>query len=140
VEPVADHGERWWVVVPNETGLSTAAVYGAYDEMGLGHELAEPTGLLVALEAGDAEALSAELTNDLTTPALALRPDLGHVPDLLRGAGARVALLSGSGPTWLGLATDADHAREIAEGLLDVVPRVFLAPGPVAGAHVVEYS
>ena len=140
VQPVADHGEWWWVVVPNETGLSTPAVYRAYDEMGLGHDLNEPTGLLDALDAGDADALAAELANDLTTPALALRPDLGHVPDLLRGAGARAALLSGSGPTWLGLASDADHAREIAEGLLDVVPRVFLAPGPVAGAHVVEYS
>ncbi len=140
VRPVSDHGEWWWVVVPNETGLSTPAVYRKYDEMGLGHELGEPTGLLAALDAGDADALAAELANDLTTPALALRPDLGHVPDLLRGAGARAALLSGSGPTWLGLASDADHAREIAEGLLDVVPRVFLAPGPVAGAHVVEYS
>ena len=140
VQPVTDHGEWWWVVVPDDTGLSTAAVYRAYDEMGLGHDLAEPTGLLTALAGGDADALAAELANDLTTPALALRPDLGHVPDLLRGAGAHAALLSGSGPTWLGLASDADHAREIAEGLLDVVPRVFLAPGPVAGAHVVEYS
>lgn len=140
VQPATDHGEWWWVVIPDETGLSTATVYQAYDEMGLGHDLAEPTGLLAALESGDADALVGELANDLTTPALELRPDLAHVPDLLRGAGARAALLSGSGPTWLGLATDADHAREIAEGLLDAVPRVFLAPGPVAGAHVVEYS
>jgi len=140
VEPVVDRGDWWWVVVPDEAGLSTAAVYAAYDELGLGPELEpEPTGLLDALATGDPDELAPELRNDLLPAALHLRPELGAVADRIRQANAYHALLSGSGPTWLALAGDAGHAHEIAEHLREDLPRVLFAPSPVAGAHVVEY-
>lgn len=140
VEPVADHGEWWWVVVPNASGLSTAAVYGQYDELGLGEHLRAPEGLFAALAAADADALAAELHNDLEPAALELRPDLLVARGDIERAGAYAALLSGSGPTWLGLAGDADHARDIAANLADSYPVVLCAPGPVAGAHLVTYA
>jgi len=139
VEPVTDHGQWWWVVVPNGKGLSTPAVYAEYDRLGLGKTLRVPEALFGALVEGYPEGLGGQLHNDLQPAALELRPDLAqHAHDIL-GAGAYAALLSGSGPTWLGLAGDADHARHIANVFSDSHPLVLCAPGPVAGAHVVTY-
>ena len=140
VEPVADHGEWWWVVVPNRTGLSTAAVYAEYDRLGLGEHLHAPSGLFDALTEGHPEGLAGALHNDLEPASLDLRPDLARTKRDIVEAGAYAALLSGSGPTWLGLAGDADHARDLAGALRDRYPVVLCAPGPVAGAHVVTYG
>lgn len=140
VEPVADNGEWWWVVVPNGTGLSTAAVYAEYDRLGLGETLRRPEGLFGALVDAYPEALAGQLHNDLEPASLDLRPDLAIVKRDIIGSGAYAALLSGSGPTWLGLAGDADHAREVAADLAETYPVVLCAPGPVAGAHVVTYA
>jgi 4-diphosphocytidyl-2-C-methyl-D-erythritol kinase len=140
VEPVTDNGEWWWVVVPHGTGLSTAAVYAEYDRLGLGETLRAPEGLFGALADAYPEALSVELHNDLEPAALDLRPDLARTKRDILEAGAYGALLSGSGPTWLGLAGDADHARDVAGVLGATYPVVLCAPGPVAGAHVVSYA
>jgi 4-diphosphocytidyl-2-C-methyl-D-erythritol kinase len=140
VEPVRDNGQWWWVVVPNEAGLSTAAVYAEYDRLGLGETLRVPDGLFAALVESYPEGLAAELHNDLEPASLDLRPDLALTKRRILEAGAYAALLSGSGPTWLGLAGDADHARDIAGELLADHPVVLCAPGPVAGAHVVTYA
>ncbi len=140
VEPVADAGEWWWVVVPNAAGLSTAAVYAEYDVLDLGGPLEPPAALLEALRAGDASALAAALDNDLEPAALSLRPDLAATRDGLSRSGARAVLLSGSGPTWLGLADDASQAREIAGVLVESGMPCWIAPGPVAGAHVVTHA
>lgn len=140
VEPVTDNGQWWWVVVPNGTGLSTAAVYAEYDRLGLGETLRAPEGLFAALVDAYPEGLAGELHNDLEPAALDLRPELARVKRDIVESGAYTALLSGSGPTWLGLAGDADHARDIASRLAETCPVVLCAPGPVAGAHVVTYA
>jgi 4-diphosphocytidyl-2-C-methyl-D-erythritol kinase len=140
VEPATDRGEWWWVVVPNGEGLSTAAVYAEYDRLGLGETLRLPEDLFVALGDADPAELAARLHNDLEPASLDLRPELARTKRHVVEAGAYAALLSGSGPTWLGLAGDADHAREIAGALQETYPVVLCAPGPVAGAHVVTYA
>ncbi|MBW8750606.1 MAG: 4-(cytidine 5'-diphospho)-2-C-methyl-D-erythritol kinase [Propionibacteriales bacterium] len=140
VEPVVDHGQWWWVVVPNDAGLSTAAVYAEYDRLGLGETLRAPEGLFGALADAWPEGLSGELHNDLEPASLDLRPELALTKRDILECGAYAALLSGSGPTWLGLAGDADHAREMAAALASTYPVVLCAPGPVAGAHVVTYA
>jgi 4-diphosphocytidyl-2-C-methyl-D-erythritol kinase len=140
VEPVVDDGQWWWVVVPNGDGLSTAAVYAEYDRLGLGETLRAPEGLFGALAEAYPEALGVELHNDLEPAALDLRPELARTKRAIVECGAYAALLSGSGPTWLGLAGDADHAREIAGALAESYEIVLCAPGPVAGAHVVTYA
>ncbi len=140
VEPVADAGSWWWVVVPNPVGLSTPAVYRAFDQLGTGGS-AVPTSadaITAALSAPDPD-LAAALHNDLEPAALQLRPDLVATRDVLRAAGA-TSLLSGSGPTYLGLAGSQEQALRVREALLDAGHPAIVATGPVAGAHVVEYS
>jgi 4-diphosphocytidyl-2-C-methyl-D-erythritol kinase len=128
------------VVVPNSAGLSTAAVYAEYDRLGLGETLHGPEVLFSALVDAYPEGLAPALHNDLEPASLDLRPELAQTKRDILEAGAYAALLSGSGPTWLGLAGDADHARGIATDLGDSYPVVLCAPGPVAGAHVVTYA
>jgi len=142
VEPVVDNGSWWWVAVGNEQGLSTPSVYRAFDDVagaGVG-EPEVPERLLMALEKGDPELLAQALTNDLQAPALTLRPDLAQTFADGQKAGALAVQLSGSGPTILMLCRDAAHAREVAGAMqAKAYDRVWTAPGPVAGAHVVTY-
>lgn len=142
VERIPDSGSWWWVVVGNETGLSTPAVYRAFDEHTGGHapEPEIPAALLDALEKGDPSLLGPALGNDLQPPALGMRPDLRRTFTTARAAGALAVLLSGSGPTVVLLCRDATHARLVAAELgRHGHDRVWVAPGPVAGAHVIEY-
>lgn len=142
VEPVDDPGTWWWVVVPNETGMSTPEVYREFDRLnpGLGsHAHLRLHGMPGILTSKDYRLLGRNLQNDLEPAALSLRPDLQRTyQDLAEERAYR--LLSGSGPTYLGLTASQEKAHLAREALLDKGYRgVQVATGPVAGAHVVEY-
>lgn len=140
VEPVADAGTWWWVVVPNAEGLATGDVYRAFDAAQPPAEVGS-NAVLAALRTGDLDALADALHNDLESPALELRPGLRETREDLVGSGVRAVLLSGSGPTFLGLAADQDSAHLIREALLDAGHAgVVVATGPVAGCHLVDYA
>lgn len=143
VARVADNGSWWWVIVESDLGLSTPRVYEEFDRL-RGTDVEAPAinqGLLQALEQGDVAALAAHLSNDLQDPALHLRPDLREVLALGEASGALAGLISGSGPTCLFLCADHDNALAVRQSLHAAgFERVQVAPGPVAGAHLVEYE
>ena len=142
VEPVPDPTTWWWVVVPSARGLSTPAVYRRFDELEPDAP-EEPVGAdatLAALASGDPEVLAGALHNDLEDAALDLRPDLSDLLELGEGSGALRGMVSGSGPTCLFLAGEADSAREVAARLSEHHEVVLVTNGPVAGAHVVTYA
>jgi 4-diphosphocytidyl-2-C-methyl-D-erythritol kinase len=96
------------VLLPGGGGLSTADVFAAADRLGLGRDPGELDELAVRLrEAAGAGASPLDyaklLANDLEPAARSLRPDIGSALDALRGAGAPLAFLTGSGPTAVGL-------------------------------------
>ncbi|MBG0814940.1 4-(cytidine 5'-diphospho)-2-C-methyl-D-erythritol kinase [Planomonospora sp. ID82291] len=141
--PLEAAGPFHWVFALADGGLSTATVYAECDRIRAeeGLPVAEPRAaeaLLAALREGDAEALGAELTNDLQPAALRLRPSLAATLDAGRGHGALGALVSGSGPTCAFLAASAAHAGELAGALraADVAREVLTAHGPVPGPTV----
>jgi 4-diphosphocytidyl-2-C-methyl-D-erythritol kinase len=141
VSPVTDRSSCWWVVALPGGGLSTPAVYRELDRLRTDRTVGEPEvakGLLTALDRGSVEALAAAVSNDLEPAALSLRPELAEVLELGRSAGALAALVSGSGPTCLFLAGDADHAQRLAGRLRGDGVVCLLAPGPVPGAQVLS--
>ncbi|TYL45368.1 4-(cytidine 5'-diphospho)-2-C-methyl-D-erythritol kinase [Nocardioides sp. BGMRC 2183] len=142
VEPVVDRTECWWVVVLSDTGLSTPAVYGHFDTVvpDAAAEPPLPAALLAALELGDVPGLGAALDNDLWAPARALRPDLVAIEADLRSMDPAGLLLSGSGPTLLMLYDNVDAARRALADVTDLGLRASIAPGPVAGVHLVTYG
>lgn len=140
VEPVADDGSYWWVVVPSEKGLSTPAVYAEFDRLGATSRSHSSAAMVAALESGDATAVAASLRNDLQAPAFSLRPELARRVQLVAEHTGGAVLLSGSGPTLVAASADQDTAREARAALLESgLDVVHVATGPVAGAHVVEY-
>jgi len=143
------------LVLPLAAALATGEVYAEADRLGLARaraELAEREAeLLAALERGAELPYAGELLhNDLQRAAVSLCPPIAPVLREARAAGADVALVSGSGPTVLGLFGSSreqrmdggDRARAAAEalagrpgGALAAMPvsAGFAEPQPPAG-------
>jgi 4-diphosphocytidyl-2-C-methyl-D-erythritol kinase len=110
------------VLLPSGGGLSTAAVFAEADRLGLGRDADEldrrARRLHDAAGSGAAPLEYPELlVNDLEPAARSLRPEIGDALDALRGAGAPLALMTGSGPTAFGLFESIAAAREAAASL-----------------------
>ncbi len=101
------------VLVPQDEGLSTAAVYAELDRLG-GHARDLDPAPLRSLAQGSAAPLAAALANDLQPAALSLRPELAEPIAALRAAGASGAQVSGSGPTTFGVFADRAAADRAA--------------------------
>ena len=144
VTPVEDNGTWWWVVVFDEVGIPTPTVYAAYDVGSyadlMGSFELDPLRLDLLRE-GDPEMMTVIVRNDLEYPVFDLRKDLDRKADTILDCGATAVLLSGSGPTLLGAARDAVHARDVAARLAERGhEHTMVVHGPVAGAHVVAYD
>jgi 4-diphosphocytidyl-2-C-methyl-D-erythritol kinase len=100
------------LVLPLDAALSTAAVYAEADRLGhhrMAEELAaKAQGLHQALAHGEQLPPPELLANDLQAPAVSLCPQIGRALAEAADAGADVTLLSGSGPTVLGLYAGKD--------------------------------
>jgi 4-diphosphocytidyl-2-C-methyl-D-erythritol kinase len=122
VDPLPEPAPHAAVLLPGGGGLSTAAVFGEADRLGLGRSAAELDDLAERLRAAAGAGASplaypVLLVNDLEPAARSLRPDIGTALDALREAGAPLAILSGSGPTAVGLFDDLAAAQAAAAGL-----------------------
>ncbi|HUB76391.1 MAG TPA: hypothetical protein VL977_05005 [Solirubrobacteraceae bacterium] len=132
------------LVLPAAVALSTAAVYAQADRLRTGRsavELAERHGALArALAEGAPLPPAALLGNDLQDAARALCREIDAALAQARGAGADVALLSGSGPTVLGLFAGADgrERAQVAAAALSAERRASGAPAAFAAAPVDE--
>jgi 4-diphosphocytidyl-2-C-methyl-D-erythritol kinase len=130
-------GRAFWVVGINDEPLATSEVYAAWDEHCAPSET-EPDAVLTALGTGDLEALGAALHNDLEAAAFVLRPKLEKQRDRLLAEGAMGAIVSGSGPTVLGLATDQVSAQRLAARVEEDFDRMSVAVAPAGGPEVLS--
>ena len=135
ITSVITTGEYHWVIALAEGGLSTPKVYSEFDRMQAilpSGPPQVPTQLLLALRAGDSRELGAGLINDLEPAALSLMPSLRKTLDTGSDLGAIGAMVSGSGPTCIFLASSQDHAVNLAASLsgAGVCRSVRIAVGP----------
>ena len=123
VEPLAARLELYALLLIARDGLSTADVYMHTDSMFPGRSTDGPSEMAAGLRAaiddanGSALALGGCLHSDLQGSTVALEPSAGEALDLLREAGARAALTTGSGPTVFGLFEQARDATAASERL-----------------------
>lgn len=106
VEPLSDAPPLGVLVLPSRAQLATGAVFAEADRLGLARSRADLDERLATVRAALAvgPALPRELVvNDLEPAALSLEPSIEDALDAARGTGADVALVSGSGPTVVGL-------------------------------------
>jgi len=115
------------VLIPDEDGLSTAAVYAELDRLDGGREHLDEAPLRSLAGAATAgPQLAAGLDNDLQRAALSLRPDLRERLDALNAVGGSLGVaVSGSGPTCFALFHDTDDADWAAEQLPGAVVTTF---------------
>jgi 4-diphosphocytidyl-2-C-methyl-D-erythritol kinase len=136
------------LVLPGGFELSTAAVYAEADSLGLARDAERLAVLRDDLRAAFATgaplpAAGELLHNDLQRAAVSLRPEIAERLRLATRAGGDRTLLSGSGPTVLGLFPRAGEerfglARLAAAGLAEQLPEpLCAAPVDSAFAQVV---
>jgi 4-diphosphocytidyl-2-C-methyl-D-erythritol kinase len=142
ISPVLARGSYEWVLAYADGGLGTPEVYAELDKLRGDDPVDEPAvpdDLMTALRSGDPYAVGPALHNDLEPAALRLRPALRRTLALGEEYGALGSLVSGSGPTCLFLASDEDHAVDIAVALSSsgMCRSVQRASGPVPGARLI---
>ncbi len=126
------------LVLPAVGGLSTAAVYAEADRLGLGRstETIEQrrSALRRALELSAAVPAARELLeNDLAPAAISLCPEIAAALSQAREVGAEIALVSGSGPTVLGL---FPHANGLGRAVRAAAGLQGRAPVPICATPV----
>jgi 4-diphosphocytidyl-2-C-methyl-D-erythritol kinase len=102
----------WFVLGLSDEPLLTREVYEEFDTHSDPADVrSAPMSLAIGL--GDVTAIAALLHNDLERPAFRLRPQLVELKKAMLDAGALGGVMSGSGPTIVGLARDLEHATAI---------------------------
>ncbi|HEY6758605.1 MAG TPA: hypothetical protein VI318_03910 [Baekduia sp.] len=99
------------LVVPSDTPLLTADVFREADRLGLPRDAGALEQALQQVRDGLPDLPDALCVNELAPAALSLRPELEETLASVRDAGADVAMVSGSGPTVLGLFHDRAAAK-----------------------------
>jgi 4-diphosphocytidyl-2-C-methyl-D-erythritol kinase len=99
-------GEHAYVVLPSAFALSTADVYREADRLGLARGVDELKALKPRVRRGLGDGRTfppALIVNDLAPAALSLCPSIQDALNSLGEAGADQAIVSGSGPTCVGI-------------------------------------
>ena len=99
--------ETHWVICVSNEGLSTPVVFGKFDE--LFH--VEPFSDFQELEISSIEDLALVMANDLEEAAIALLPSITGSKSKLEELGALKAMVSGSGPSVIGLFKSLEEAE-----------------------------
>ena len=131
------------VLILDDQGLSTPAVYRRLDEIraGRNENAANPemnAELLRALQRSNAFDLADLMHNDLEEAALSLRPDLKIKITTALQHGALRAMVSGSGPTVLALAASEAAAMQIARAMNELGYNAIATHGPAAATELVD--
>ncbi|HWL90299.1 MAG TPA: 4-(cytidine 5'-diphospho)-2-C-methyl-D-erythritol kinase [Actinomycetota bacterium] len=122
VEPVLLQTTTW-VVKPFSFGVSSTDAYAWWDDDAATGP--DPGALIAAAEAGNDELLGSAVFNDLQGPVAARHPEIAETVTAFTEAGARGAVMSGSGPTVVALCSFAS-----AEDIADSVPGSFVVDAP----------
>jgi 4-diphosphocytidyl-2-C-methyl-D-erythritol kinase len=136
IEPAPPPGEHAVVLIPQQDGLATAAVYGEADRLGSPRGEAELEAIRRSLrdavdQSGSPLDYREHLVNDLQAAAISLRPEIEDALHALEEAGAPHAMVTGSGPTAFGLYRTAEEAAAAADELRARFPDL-LATGPLS--------
>ena len=138
LEPLEDPTPYGVLVLPSTAELSTGDVFREADRLGLARDAGDLAERLTAVRAALPDLSSAMALNDLERAARSLCPAIEDAMAEALGAGAEHAMVSGSGPTVLGLFSEPEAAREAAASLADRVPAAVAAVPAAAHEAVVR--
>ncbi|HVG30001.1 MAG TPA: 4-(cytidine 5'-diphospho)-2-C-methyl-D-erythritol kinase [Pyrinomonadaceae bacterium] len=126
IAPLADAPGASLLVVAPRVKISTAEAYKSLNAPALTKEIAPANLLVSGAEADFSDSLPAALANDFEPVICRLHPEVGRARDALIAAGAKGALLSGSGSSVFGVFENpGEVARARARIRVEVGWRVF---------------
>ena len=106
----------WFVLVTPRLGISAAEAYGI-PRIGLTEAASFIRVNCLAVREGDIPTLAKGLRNDLEAGVVSVYPEVARVKEALLDAGALAAVMSGSGPTVVGLVQDEATGKDVASRL-----------------------
>lgn len=106
------------VVAKPDINVSTAFVYGNLHVERL-QEHPDIDGMSEAISQGNLQGICDRMGNVLETVTVPEYPVIDKIKELMRGAGALNALMSGSGPTVFGIFTDVEQAEAAAAAIAE---------------------
>ncbi len=116
VQPIPPPAPRAAVLFFPPWGLSTPAVYRAFDELNLGDQaVVDEAPPWLQWSKCTSEHLLPLLVNDLEPAAFAVQPDLGKLRAQLEAAMGRIVRMSGSGSSLFTLYDSPEEAKSSAE-------------------------
>ena len=121
--PLADMPDCTIVLAKPAEGVSTAAAYARYDELGSCRGQ-DSEAMMAAIRGGDLYQIAQKLGNSFEQ--LIDTPRRVEIKSILRGCGAIGSCMSGSGPTVFGIFDDTARAEKAAAQLRTIVDDVFL--------------
>jgi 4-diphosphocytidyl-2-C-methyl-D-erythritol kinase len=124
VEPLPEPAPFGLVIVPSDHALATADVYRTFDRLGGARSPAELAERTSRARAGEPP----PPVNDLQDAARALHPPIDAALEAVRAAGARTAMVSGSGPTVFGVFDTFAAARAAAATLRGAIAAQPVGP------------
>ncbi|MDX6676894.1 MAG: 4-diphosphocytidyl-2-C-methyl-D-erythritol kinase [Solirubrobacteraceae bacterium] len=131
LRPLAERLAYSVIVLPVATELRAADVYAEADRLGLGRDALGLARSLTRLQAAlSSETILDRVHNDLQEAACSLCPAIEEALEAALTAGADHAIVSGSGPTVLGLFSDEDH-RDRATDAHAALMAAGRSPAPI---------
>ncbi|NMB12342.1 MAG: 4-(cytidine 5'-diphospho)-2-C-methyl-D-erythritol kinase [Firmicutes bacterium] len=117
------------ILLKPPVAVSTAACYAAYDELPQ-RVAVDVSNLLTALSEQNIQAVAKGLGNSLEAVTLQRFPDLIRWEEMMENAGCLGVLMSGSGPTFFGLARDLKEGTGVFMKLVDSIKQEQRRPLP----------
>jgi 4-diphosphocytidyl-2-C-methyl-D-erythritol kinase len=134
LRPLAPMEPYTAVVLPVDARLSTADVYAEADRLGLPRDVLGLARSLTRIQAAlSSETLLEHVHNDLQDAARSLCPQIDEALAAAERAGADRAIVSGSGPTVVGLYFGSEHERRSAAGAAELAAD-GRTPAPIVAA------
>ncbi len=118
LKPIETTGGIHLVLVNPQFGVSTRDAYNALDN-GLIKERPDSDGMCSAVRLGNPQKIADLVANVFEYVIIPIYPRIGQIKDKLVSAGALGVVMSGSGPTVIGIAKDFNHAQDIKDRLED---------------------
>lgn len=124
IEKLASPPSCWVILAKPNIGVSTRTIFQRIKLDGLRHPFTRE--IIYALTNKNFEHLCTNIGNVLEDVTLALHPEVQHIKDTMRHAGANGVLMSGSGPTVYSLVENLSKAKRIYNGMRGFCQEVYL--------------
>ena len=126
IKPVTRYPKLNYVLINPGYRVSTESAYNAFDKAKIKPKKPKTDGVVKALANSDVKALANSVSNDFEELMFKKHRDLRDIKTNMLRNGALNTVLSGSGPTMIGIFNSIYEAREAYFKLKDDYPFVFL--------------